>query len=91
MHQPDQGDELGLLRALLATTTTLLGQVRLGRPTLRALVVGAWLRLGAELPQLTQERFCETLALPTRTLRSWLRSASSRSRSLPQGQPPTPS
>jgi hypothetical protein len=91
VHQPDQGDELGLVRALLATTTTLLGEVSLGRPTLRPLVVGAWLRLGAELPQLTQERFCETLALPTRTLRSWLRSASSRSRSLPQRQPPTPS
>ena len=88
-HRAEHGDELGLLRALLATTTTLLAQVSLGRPTLRALVVGAWLRLGAELPQLTQERFCETLALPTRTLRAWLRSASSRSRLLPQ--PHTPS
>lgn len=88
-HQPDQGDELGLLRALLATCTTLLGQINFGRPALRALVVGAWLRLDTELPQLTQERFCETLALPTRTLRSWLRSASSRSRALPQ--PHTPS
>jgi len=71
-HQPDQHDELGLLRALLAVATTLLAQINFRRPALRALAVGAWLRLRNELPQLTQERFCETLALPTRTLRSWL-------------------
>lgn len=84
-RQPDQGSELDLLRALLASTTTLLAQVNLGRPALRALVVGAWLRLRAELPQLTQERFCKTLALPTRTLRSWLRNAPSRA--LPEKLP----
>ena len=49
--QPNQDDELSLLRALLAMATTLLGQVNLGRPALRALVVGTWLRLQTELPQ----------------------------------------
>jgi transposase InsO family protein len=88
-RQPDEEDELGMLRALLASATTLLGQVNLRRPALRALVVGAWLRLHVELPQLTQERFCETLALPTRTLRSWLHDAPSEPPPLPQpGQPP---
>lgn len=70
--QPTQDDDLGMLRALLAVATTLLAQVNFRQPVFRALVVGAWLRLGTESPQLTQARFCETLALPTRTLRSWL-------------------
>ena len=74
-RKPDPGDEVGLLRALLSMTTTLLGQVNLGQPALRALVVGAWLRLRAETPQPSQEQFCETLALSTRTLRSWLQNA----------------
>ena len=71
-HQPDNDDELGTLRALLAVATSLLGQVNFRQRALRALAVGAWLRLRTELPNLTQERFCQTLALPTRTLRSWL-------------------
>jgi hypothetical protein len=74
-RKPDPSDEVGLLRSLLTIATTLLGQVNLGRPALRALVVGAWLRLRTEAPQLSQEQFCETLALPTRTLRSWLQNA----------------
>jgi len=87
-HQPDQSDELGLLRALLAIATTLLSQVNLGRPALRALVVGAWIRLRTQLPLLTQERFCETLALPARTFRSWLQNAPSRTQPLPQPEQP---
>jgi hypothetical protein len=71
-RQATQDDELFLLRALLAVATTVLAQVNLRRPALRALVVGAWLRLHSELPQLTQKRFCKTLALPERTLRCWL-------------------
>jgi hypothetical protein len=70
--EPDQNDELGRLRALLAVATTVLAQVNFRRRTLRTLVLGAWLRLHTELPQLTQARFCQALALPTRTLRSWL-------------------
>lgn len=66
-------DELALSRALLAVTTALLAQIPIRRRALRELVVGAWLRLRAEQPSLTQERFCEALALPSRTLRAWLR------------------
>jgi hypothetical protein len=71
-HEPTQNDEMALLRALLAVATTLLAQVNLSRPALRALVVGAWLRLRTEIAGLTQDRFCQALALPGRTLRSWL-------------------
>jgi transposase InsO family protein len=71
-RQPTQDDETALLRALLAVATTLLAQVNLSRPALRALVVGAWLRLRTEIAGLTQDRFCQALALPGRTLRSWL-------------------
>ncbi len=69
--------------------TTLLRQVNFRHRALRALAVGAWLRLRTELPQLTQERFCETLALPTRTLRSWLQHHPSTAEALPdRKQPP---
>ena len=39
---------------------------------MRALVVGAYLRLREAHPRITQKRFCQTLAVPVRTLRSWL-------------------
>lgn len=71
-HQPTQDDEIALLRALLGVATCVLAQVNLARPALRALVVGAWLRLHSEMPRLTQQRFCQAMALPGRTLRSWL-------------------
>jgi transposase InsO family protein len=70
-RQP-QDDEVALLRALLAVATTVLARVNLKRPALRPLLTGAWLRLRSELPGLTQQRFCQALALPGRTLRSWL-------------------
>ncbi|MFC1643148.1 hypothetical protein ACFL5O_10780, partial [Myxococcota bacterium] len=70
--QPTQDLELALLRALLAVATLLLAQVNLSRPALQALVVGAWVRLHSQHPQLTQQRFCEALALSPRTLRSWV-------------------
>ncbi len=71
-HEPTQDDEVTALRALLAVATSVLAQVRLSQPALRGLLVGAWLRLKTEVPQLTQNRFCQALALPARTLRSWL-------------------
>jgi transposase InsO family protein len=86
-QQPTQQDEVALLRAVLAVATTLLTQVNLGRPVLRALVVGAWLRLRSELPHLTQQRFCQALALPARTLRSWLSAQSAPPRSTPESSP----
>src|SRR5512138_1486800 len=86
--QPTGDDELGMLRALLAVATPLLAQVNFKKPALRALVVGAWLRLRTESPQLTQERFCETLALPTRTLRSWLENSPKEHQPLVDPKPP---
>ena len=70
--QPTQDADVALLKALLQVATSLLAQVNLSRPPLRALVVGAWLRLRKPHTQLTQQRFCRALALSPRTLRSWL-------------------
>ena len=86
--QPTQADELALLRALLGVATTLLSQVNLRRPVFRALVVGAWLRLQTQVSGLTQQRFCESLALPSRTLRFWL--ATTPAPSLSNDQAPLP-
>lgn len=80
--------ELGLTRALLGVTTTLLARVTLGRPALRELVVGAWLRLRHEEPTLTQARFCESLALPDRTLRAWLARPMRQAQPLPPPEQP---
>ena len=63
--------ELSLTRALLAVSTAILACVSLRSRAVRAHIVGAWKRLASE-PGMTQERFCKALALPTRTLRSWL-------------------
>jgi transposase InsO family protein len=70
--QPNQEAELSVLRALLSVATSLLGHVNLSRPALKVAVVGAWLRLHSEHPRLSQQRFCEAVALAPRTLRSWL-------------------
>lgn len=74
------GGELALCGALLEAATSLLGQVPARGATWRALVTGAWLRLHDKYPTLTQKRFCEALAVPTRTLRHWLTTA-------PKGKP----
>jgi len=68
----DVEGQLALTRALLAVATSLLGEARIRGKTLRALVVGAWLRLHAE-HAITQARFCNALAVPERTLRDWLK------------------
>lgn len=67
----DAGAELDLTRELLAIATALLARAKLRRDDVRALVVGAWRRLAARTG-MTERRFCEALALPPRTLRSWL-------------------
>ena len=64
----DVEGQLALTRALLSVATCLLGEARIRSKTLRALVVGAWLRLHAE-HTVTQARFCEALSLSERTLR----------------------
>jgi hypothetical protein len=63
--------ELALTRALLDLVTTVLATVKLRRRAVGALVVGAFVRLKAEHPQLTQAQFCQTLALSERTFRAW--------------------
>lgn len=90
-HQPQElHRELALTRALLATATSLLSQMRLRRnKTLRALLVGAWLRLHAE-HAITQAAFCQAMALPQRTLRDWLKRPAAPERPAPPatGKPP---
>lgn len=63
--------ELSLTRALLAVATAILACVSLRGRVVKEHIVGAWKRLANE-PGMTQERFCKALALPPRTLRSWL-------------------
>lgn len=85
---PSDAGDLLLTRALLGVTTALLARVSLSRPGLRDLIVGAWLRLRNEAPAPTQQRFCEALALPERTLRAWL---SRPRRAAPSAEEPAPS
>ncbi len=78
--------ERPVLGALLALATSLLRHVRLCGPAVRAIVVGAFVRLRAEHPSLTQKRFCEALALSERTFRDWTK----RERSTGPGPVVTP-
>jgi len=70
------GDEhelaLALTQALLDVARALLAHIPWRRPAVRLLLVGAWMRLRAAHPTLTQKRFCDELALSTRTLRHWV-------------------
>ena len=70
--QADDESELALTQALLEVATSILQQVALRKPAMRALVVGAYLRLREAHPRITQKHFCQALAVPVRTLRSWL-------------------
>jgi transposase InsO family protein len=63
--------ELERTRTLLEVSTSVLARLGTGRRRARELIVGAWQRLST-VPGMTQERFCSTLALPSRTLRDWL-------------------
>ncbi len=67
-----QAQESAIRSALLDVARTILAHVSLRSGAVRALVVGAWLRLSREHPALTQARFCHALALSPRTFRSWL-------------------
>lgn len=64
--------EIAIVRSLLDVATAILRHLPLRSRAVRSLLLGAWLRLAAEHRSLTQERFCQSLALPPRTLRSWL-------------------
>ncbi|KAF0170054.1 MAG: hypothetical protein FD161_4809 [Limisphaerales bacterium] len=65
--------ELRLTQALLAVASAILGRIRLRRPMVRELIVGAWLRLSKD-HCLTQDRFAAMLGIKPRTLRAWLKS-----------------
>jgi hypothetical protein len=64
--------ETALLSSLLGVATDLLRHVSFRKPAIRALVVGAFLRLKQAHPVLTRERFCQTLSLSPRTFRYWM-------------------
>jgi len=81
--------ELVLGRALLAVTTAIVAQTSLRGHALRELIVGAWQRLAKERG-MTQARFCAALSLPTRTLRSWLKSLPSGGKLSPLFRTPEP-
>lgn len=58
--------------SLLGVATSILKHVSLRKPAIRALVIGAFLRLKQEHPELTRKNFCEALVLSTRTFRHWM-------------------
>ena len=82
--------ELALLRSLLGVATAILQQLSLRSHSVRALLLGAWLRLSVEYPSLTQKEFCHTLGLSPRTLRSWLTAAPVTTNAAPPSPPPPP-
>lgn len=69
--EQNAAQELAVARSLLAVASSVLEHVSLRAGAVRPLILGAWLRLWAEHPSLTQKQFCHTLALSPRTLRSW--------------------
>jgi hypothetical protein len=87
-----RGDSLhvenGLLSSLLGVTTALLRHVSFRKPAIRALVAGAYLRLKATHPELTKERFCQTLSLSPRTFRYWMAHKDEKTPSAPVASTP---
>lgn len=71
--QPSADRDL-MAAALLDVATSLLSASKPRGAWVRSLVVGAWLRLKADHPKLTQKRFAKTLAISERTFRHWLNS-----------------
>jgi hypothetical protein len=74
------------LRSLLDVTSAILKHVSLRKPAIRALVIGAYLRLKKEYPTLKKEKFCEVFAISPRTFRDWM----SRPRKTEDGSPIAP-
>ena len=79
-----------VLAALLDVATHLLSRGRLRGVWVRALVVGAWLRLKAAHPHLTRKSFCAALAVPERTFRHWMTSEPSQATPIPPPPAPRP-
>jgi hypothetical protein len=64
--------ETSLLSSMLGVTTEILRHTSFRKPSIRALVIGAYLRLKQTHPELTKERYCDALALSPRTFRHWM-------------------
>jgi len=64
--------DAAITKALLEVGTACLQRASLRGSAVRALLVGAYLKLRAEHPKLTQKRFCAALSVPERTFRQWL-------------------
>ena len=93
--QKEQADsldcELAITRSLLDVATSILKHVNLRKAATRALIVGAYLKTREAHPTLTQKRFCATLSLSQRTLRSWLEkpvTSDMRARAVNNDEPP---
>ena len=82
--------ELALTCGLMDVAASILRNVSLRKDAIRALIVGAYLRLRQEHPQLTQKRFCEALAVPERTLRTWLKHSHVNDNRSPVTEPKKP-
>ena len=63
--------EVAQLRVLLGVATTLLRAIPLRGNKIRALLVGAWLRVQEKLPSITCRQYCETLGISERAFRRW--------------------
>jgi len=85
-----QAQRLAVTQALLGIATRVLAHLSWRKPAVRALVVGAYLRLRQEQPGLTQKDFCEALALSPRTLRHWLAHPEPEASASPVAPPPPP-
>jgi hypothetical protein len=66
-------NDLAITKALLDVATSLLKHVSLRKKALRTLVVGAFVRLKEQFPDLTTKQYCQTLGLAERTFRHWRR------------------
>ena len=83
-------NDAALTAELLAVATSLLSLWAEKGKIGRALILGAYLRLRKEHPAITQERFCKTLDLSPRSLRSWLEDPELRKTPVaPPAKPPT--
>lgn len=82
--------DLVIARSLLAVATSIFEHVSLRSRAVRPLILGAWLRLSAEHPSLTQKQFCNTLGLSPRTLRSWVVSPAAAKTAAPAAHKPPP-
>ena len=77
--------------ALLNAASELLAVIPWGvaRPAIRAGMVGAYIRMRAQFPQLTQKKFCAVMGgIPERTLRYWLKNAPANNK--PPSKDPAP-